>query len=302
MERPDELNSDADVEQLKAEISDTQAELQQTVAEIQDRLSPAHLKHQAADTVREAATSMRDNVRDATIGRVQHMTRGQNPIPYALIGIGAAWLLANNRQGRRRNGSDDYAEYDASWDTSTSYISSEDEFASPYVGEAFTDESGRSSGMGRTTDEARRRAADMTRQARERARRVATQARSRWDMMLHDNPMALGIAALAAGAVVGATLPRTQMENEYMGETRDQLLDSAKSMAQDSVESAKSMAKDAVEKVASTTGGTSSGSGASGTGAGTSGSGLGTSSGASTGASTSSTSRPGGGAGPGGVR
>jgi hypothetical protein len=152
MERPDELNSNADVEQLKAEISDTQAELQQTVAEIQDRLSPANLKNQAADTVRDAAT----NVREATIGRVHQMVRGQNPIPYALIGIGAAWLLMNNRSRRQWNGSSDYTEYDSSWETSTSYLSSEDEFSSPYVGEAFTDESGRTGGLGRMSSDARR--------------------------------------------------------------------------------------------------------------------------------------------------
>jgi ElaB/YqjD/DUF883 family membrane-anchored ribosome-binding protein len=271
MERPDELNSNPDVQQLKAEISDTQAELHQTVAEIQDRLSPTHIKNQAADTVRDAAS----NVRDATIGRVQHMVRGQNPIPYALIGIGAAWLLASNR--RRRTEGDVYAEYDSSWDTSTSYISSEDEFASPYAGHAFAEESQESGRLGRAGSNARQRASEMSREARERARRAATQARSRFDGMMHDNPMTLGIAALAAGAVVGAALPRTRMENQYMGETRDQLLDNARSMAHDSVESARSMAKGAIENV---TGGeaqrsdtSSSGmSGGSSTGASTAGS------------------------------
>ena len=247
MERPDDLNGNEDVRHLKAEISDTQAELQQTVAEIQDRLNPAALKHQAADTMRDAAS----NVRDATIGRVEHMVRGQNPIPYALIGIGAAWLLAS-RSSRRSNGRAEYREYDASWDQSTSYLSSEDEFASPYVGESFTDTSEGSGRLGQAGSEARRRAAEASRQARERARRVASKARSRWEDMMHDNPMALGIAALAAGAVVGAGLPRTHVENEYLGETRDQLLDSARAVAHDTAEKARSTAKDTIEKVTGT--------------------------------------------------
>lgn len=270
MERPDELNATPDVQQLKADISDTQAELQQTVAEIQDRLSPAHIKHQAADSMRDAAS----NVREATVGRVQHMMRGQNPIPYALIGIGAAWLLANNRPRRRWESSGTYAEYDASWDNSTSYISSEDEFASPYVGEAFAEDSSRSNRLSLTGADARRRASEMSRQARERARRAATQARSQWDTMLHDNPMALGIAALAAGAVVGASLPRTRVENEYLGETRDQLVDNARSMAQEGVESAKSMAKDTLKKATGSgehAASTNRGTGASTTGASTKG-------------------------------
>jgi ElaB/YqjD/DUF883 family membrane-anchored ribosome-binding protein len=250
METPDELRSNADVEQLKAEISDTQAELQQTVAEIQDRLSPATLKHQAADTVREAATNVRENVREATIGRVQHMVRGQNPIPFALIGIGAAWLLANNRSSSRHWDDNDYDEYDSSWGTSTSYISSEDEFSSPYVGDlGSTTGTDMSSGTRRWASGTRQRASEAGAQARQRARRVATQARSRFDMMLHDNPMALGIAALAAGAVVGAALPRTETENEYLGEARDNLVESAKSMAEDSVESARAVAKETIQKV-----------------------------------------------------
>lgn len=245
MERPDELKANEDVRQLKAEISDTQAELQQTVAEIQDRLNPAALKHQAADTVRDAAS----NVREATVGRVQHMVRGQNPIPFALIGIGAAWLLASNR---RSNGSAAYREYDASWDQSTSYLSSDDEFASPYADASFAEGSGRTGRLGQAGSEARRKAAEASRQARERARRVASQARTRWDHMIHDNPMALGIAALAAGAVVGAALPGTRVEDEYLGETRDQLLDSARSIAHDTAETARSAAKETIEKATGT--------------------------------------------------
>ena len=110
MEKPDELSSDSDVEQIKAEISETQVELQQTVAEIQDRLSPAHLKDQAASTVR-----------DATIGKVQHMMQGNNnSIPYALIGIGAAWLLASRRSSDRRwNG---YDTSERGWDSGSSEV------------------------------------------------------------------------------------------------------------------------------------------------------------------------------------
>lgn len=287
MERPDELKANPDVRRLKAEISETQVELQQTVAEIQERLSPAHLKDQAADTMRDAAT----NVRDATIGRVEDMVRGQNPLPYALIGIGAAWLLAGNRSSRRWDGRRDYADYDASWNSSTSYRSSNDEFGAPYAGE---------SSLRQTANDARQTASDLGRQAGHRARRAASEARSRWDMMLYDNPMAIGIAALAAGALVGAALPRTEVENEYMGDTRDSLVESARDMATDSVESAKSMAKETLQQVTGTGGGAQksgtsgdghAGASSPGTSAGLTTSGA-TASGSSSTGSTSGTSRP----------
>lgn len=256
MERPDELNENAEVQQLKAEISDTQTELQQTVAEIQERLSPSHLKEQATETVRDATIGRIETVRDATIGRMQHMMNRTNPIPLAMIGIGAAWLLASNRsqhqsRGGYRNG-DTWGGSESQYG-STEYISSGEQYRSPYAqtgysGGGYTGYSG-SGGSGSTTSEWQAGVSDRTAAVADRARDVAYQARNRWDSMLDENPMALGIAALAAGALVGAALPQTEIENDYMGETRDQVVDSAKSMAHESVDKAKSVAQESVSKV-----------------------------------------------------
>jgi hypothetical protein len=199
MERPDQLSSDPEVRQLKAEISETQADLQQTVAAIQDRLSPANLKEQAATTVR-----------DATLGKVQHMTQGNSSIPYALIGIGAAWLLAGRSSNRQWNG---YEGNDRGWTGSSPSATS-------------------SSSTSEWRDAASERAAEVA----ERARFAAYKARNRWESLLEENPLALGIAALAAGALIGASLPQTEVENQYLGETRDQVLDSAREIAHDAVE------------------------------------------------------------------
>jgi ElaB/YqjD/DUF883 family membrane-anchored ribosome-binding protein len=238
--------NDANVEQLKSEIAETQAELQQTVAEIQERLNPTHLKEQATDAVREA-----------TIGRVQHMmhragdTLGQaaettrdaagtvtagvrsNPIPYALIAIGAAWLIANRRSNDRWS---DSGYDDANWNsTSTEYQSSGAYASGSGYGRTGGEyvSAGQSSGaMGggeSASDEWRAN-------ARDRARQVASRARNRWDSMLHENPMALGIAALAAGALVGAAFPSTQVESRYLGEARDSLVDTAREAAQTTVQ------------------------------------------------------------------
>lgn len=202
MEKPDELSANAEVQQIKAEISDNQAEIQQTVAEIQDRLSPAYLKDQAASTVREA-----------TIGKVQHMMNGNNPIPYALIGIGAAWLLVNRRSSDgHRNG---YGNNERTW--SAERIQSANRASS-------------------TTGDWQAVASEKAEELTDSARRVAYKARNRWESMLDDNPMAIGIAALAAGALIGASLPQTEVENDYLGETRDQLVDSAREVAHDAVE------------------------------------------------------------------
>jgi hypothetical protein len=144
---------------------------------------------------------------------------------------------------------DEYSEYDASWSNSTSYISSDDEFASPYTSESGGARRPWMSGARDRAAHMGERASEIGAQARERARQTAMQARSRWGGMMNDNPMALGIAALAAGALVGAALPRTETENQYLGETRDSLVESARAMAHDSVDSAREAAKETISKV-----------------------------------------------------
>lgn len=104
-------------------------------------------------------------------------------------------------------------------------------------------------------DEAQRRAADARQQARltaEQAQRefnyrMSQTKRTFWDTM-EENPLAIGIAALAAGALVGMVIPGTRRENELMGETRDQLLSEAGSTVQETMRKAQTV----VERTAET--------------------------------------------------
>jgi ElaB/YqjD/DUF883 family membrane-anchored ribosome-binding protein len=104
-------------------------------------------------------------------------------------------------------------------------------------------------------DEAQRRAAD----ARLQARLAAEQAQRELDYRMRqtkktfwktmeENPLAIGIAALAAGALVGMIIPGTRRENELMGETRDQLFSEAGSTVQETMRKAQTV----VERTAET--------------------------------------------------
>jgi gas vesicle protein len=59
------------------------------------------------------------------------------------------------------------------------------------------------------------------------------------------NPIGLAVGGLAVGFVVGTLLPKTQMENERLGETSDRMLDAAKQTASDAVERGKQVAQEA---------------------------------------------------------
>jgi ElaB/YqjD/DUF883 family membrane-anchored ribosome-binding protein len=257
-----------DVEQLKTEIHETQVELQQTVAAIQERLSPAHLKEQAASTVREATIGRvhqminraEDRVNQATESTRQVATSASrevrsNPMPYALIGAGVAWLLASRRSSTRwdrvepmrdwpenRVRSTTSLDEESAWggpSTSQSAFgaygsSAESESAAAYGSSApygSSPASGASSTYGSGAyGSARRYGSTGSR------RMQVEQLRTRWQDMLQQNPMALGVAALAAGALVGAALPTTEVENEYLGEARDTVVESAKTLAENTAQ------------------------------------------------------------------
>jgi ElaB/YqjD/DUF883 family membrane-anchored ribosome-binding protein len=87
---------------------------------------------------------------------------------------------------------------------------------------------------------------DTVRSARRRAGQVSRQTSTQFDHWMQDNPLAVGIAAVAAGAVVGLTLPRTHVENQTMGASRDALIDRAGESAQQ----LKEQVRDKVQEVA----------------------------------------------------
>ena len=66
--------------------------------------------------------------------------------------------------------------------------------------------------------------------------------------MMSDNPLALGAVALVAGVAVGLALPQTERENEWMGDTRDRVVDQAQDVARDAIDRAKTVASDVADQ------------------------------------------------------
>lgn len=81
------------------------------------------------------------------------------------------------------------------------------------------------------------------------AKRSAIRAEQSLESTMRENPMAVGAAALAIGAVVGFSLPRTEREDALMGGTRDQMLRKAGEAAHDAASSVSHLAENALEGV-----------------------------------------------------
>ena len=166
---------------IRAEIAETRERMSDTLDEIGSRLNPHVVREQVTQRVKEG-------IREATIGRVEHMARQakdrvnetgnsmadtvrENPIPAALVAIGLGWLFIN----RSSSSSHSYRHADTSLGREA-----------PDYGLAHDSSSGeysRHEGLG---DEARHmahstreRASHMADSARERVRDVAGTARER---------------------------------------------------------------------------------------------------------------------------
>lgn len=98
---------------------------------------------------------------------------------------------------------------------------------------------GASDSLHRAGDRARHLGGDARRSAqqmRERSRRQWQQASHGARDFFETNPLAVGAAALAVGALIGAALPETEAEKRLMGEKGEHLADRAKSMVKSSVD------------------------------------------------------------------
>ena len=112
-----EGNEDQRTREIRHEIEETRGEMSETIDAIQEKLKPRNIVADATDRVKTAATErvreMTDTASqtaqqamDYTRDRAGDMAEGarRNPIPLALIGVGAAWLMTSRSRRNQRQG------------------------------------------------------------------------------------------------------------------------------------------------------------------------------------------------------
>lgn len=256
-------DDDPETERIKADIEDTRAELGQTLNEIQERLSPEHVMDQVKDTVREATIGKVERIMQRASETISNVTEPameamgrageklketgssvgnvirQNPIPFALIGLGAGLLVVSrvrNADGRTtrsyRQQSDREMEYGMA---TPRYPGMGRQYNAANKG-AFRQAKQTANELMHGTTE---RVANLTHEAKE----GALQAGRTVERLMKENPLAAGVVAAAVGAAVGLVLPSTQIEKEYMGEASEKVVDKAQQVARDAMDKVKSAAQ-----------------------------------------------------------
>ncbi|MBA3353629.1 MAG: DUF3618 domain-containing protein [Blastocatellia bacterium] len=274
-----------ETEQIKAQIEATRNQMGETIDAIQERLSFANISEQVSETVNNAIESAKDSAYDATIGKAVNFMKNvgngvshagtlkvikNNPLPLALIGVGAGLLVyqsfgSGRGSSRKGNGYDRMKYYDRDETgfggpaiasagkslgsaTTKAYEGIADKASaavdniSGAAGTAYDTVSG-------AVGSAYTGAEDLAQRAYERAGEFGTVAHERYDQVLEDNPLALGALAVAVGAAVGFAIPSTRYEGQLMGEARENLVARAQDAAGSLVEKAKSVASEAGQTI-----------------------------------------------------
>lgn len=228
-ERVPEAGTDGapgETEHIKAQIEETRTQMGETIDAIQDRLSFANISEQVSETVSNAIETAKDTAYEATIGQAVNFMKDigngvkssdtfktikTNPVPFALIGIGAGLLayqsFGKNTSSRIGNGRSDAKQllsgegsytgesrFDAARESvagtaSRAYdgISDKANTALESVGSA----AGKAyEGVAETLGNAYAGAGDLGHRAYERVGEYGTIAHEKYDEYLEENPLA----------------------------------------------------------------------------------------------------------------
>ena len=245
----------AEAVEIRAEIEETRLEMGGTLQELGDRLDPGNLMNQA-----------KENVREATIGRVEETAKGmsdmvietikRNPIPAAMAGAGLALLWKNKASGS--SGGNGYRTYEAGrYGTTYPYgyeqtgssqgggIGSKAGDAASAVGSTVGDAAGAVAGTaGNVAGAVGQTAQNVTGEVVERGQQAAQEVGWRIESFMQASPLAVGAIAIGAGALVGALLPETEQERQVMGDASRQVA----STVRDSVDEVGRQAEQAVDE------------------------------------------------------
>jgi ElaB/YqjD/DUF883 family membrane-anchored ribosome-binding protein len=202
----------------------------------------------ASDTMHSAGRMMSSasgTAMDTGSGFMELVQR--NPIPAALIALGAGWLYMNRstpqpdyrahsgthyRYGPERmgrSGDQNASGYQGSYDTSSESDGGITGTARQLAGQA-----------GEMAGSVGEQVSDMAGSMMHQTRRAPSQLQQ----MIEENPMMTAALAATLGGVVGLALPATQTENQLMGRTRSKVVGRAQEMTSETVEKVQEVAQE----------------------------------------------------------
>jgi len=273
------------LDRAKEKVGEVASDAKEKVGDLVDQAQ--YKAGRMADRTQETAGQVAGQAQD-TVGQVVDLIR-ENPIPAAITGVGLGWLLMNSRsssststpQFKGRGYSSYSTQYPSRYSGQPwSYENrgNQEEPAMvgrvrsaverninnpPQVDENFDNDQDKS-GLVSTAQE---KVSNITGAAQERASDIASSTQQavgdltneaqyqalkleyRVREMLYEKPLAVGAVAFALGAAVGIAVPGTRQEQKIMGNVRDQVVDKAQEVAQNTMEKVQGVVEEATDTV-----------------------------------------------------
>lgn len=174
----------------------------------------------------------------------------ENSVSLALIGAGIGWFVVSNMKGGRRSSRHDEASGRGGGAGSKAARMARSQFAKA-EGAAQRAYESVSDTAGQTWSSVRNKGSQLGESAGETAQRVYRRASRTFGDLAIEQPLLLGAAGLVVGATIGALIPGTRYESEWVGETRDDLTRSAKEYGREQLDRAQRVVEKTVETVKS---------------------------------------------------
>jgi len=248
--------------QIRHEIDRTRLGIDRKLDALEARLTPRELAFDAWTVLRDGSAAGASKVWRAA---------QEHPLPATMIAAGIGWLIAESQSGASSGRAVSEASsgiartagriQDRVSGTAERFGEAASSTASE-VGQKVSDAAASvreeashlREQATQIAESAKERAADLTDSVRLQARHLAEQTRERsreaadsfW-RLVDEQPLALGLAVLAAGVAAGLAIPATRREDELMGDTRDQLFDQAQQAGREALEKGKRVAEKAVD-------------------------------------------------------
>jgi len=235
--------------QIMGDIRETRSHMGETIDAIQDRLSLSNISEQVSERVNTAVESAKDAVYEATIGKATTMMKDvsntavvrsvkDNPLPFALIGVGAGLLAHSAYAGKK---GDRYKNWRYVKNSPGSTAPSSEERGAALMDNVSAKANEAYDKVAEKADTAYQGATEMLSKAKDTASEYGDQAKAIYDRHIEETPLAVGAVALALGAAVGLAIPSTRYEDQWLGEARDDLFEKAQGTASELLDKTKKM-------------------------------------------------------------
>ena len=221
-------HAEREVERARADLSDTLDALKEklTFGQIFDEARTKFMSGDGGDFLRNLWRQARDN-----------------PMPAVLAGTSLLWMMMGSNRERRQYGAATgfrtqggdglRTAAESARETGTGAMEQARHAAASVgesmrsmagtVGESMSSAGHAARSAGETAGEFMQSAMSTAQDATRTAQQMGHETRRTISDLMEQQPLLIGAAGLALGALIGAMLPRTRLEDEYLGEARDQL-------------------------------------------------------------------------------